>query len=51
MKKLTLKQERISKNPYKVIVVRNSTEWNVGQRLTRDEVQELVAQKVDVKII
>ena len=61
MEKLVLEQSvrindsRVSK-PYKVVTAHNTTEWNIGQRLTRDEVKAIITkrgirQKVDVKIV
>jgi len=61
MEKLVLEQsvrindQRISK-PYRVITTYNTAEWNIGQRLTRDEVKGIIARKgirrpkVDVQI-
>ena len=61
MEKLVLEQsvrindQRIVK-PYRVLTAYNTTEWKIGERLTRDEVKGIISRKgtgrskVDVQI-
>ena len=55
LKKLVLVQTatettRPVNRPYKIVEVHNTAAWNIGERLTKDAVRELIARQVNVKI-
>ena len=35
---------------YEVVTTQNTTDYRIRQRLTKDEVESLIAQQIDVKI-
>ena len=35
---------------YEVVTTQNTTDYRIRQRLTKDEVESIIAQQIDVKI-
>ena len=55
VKKLVLLQTatettRPVNRPYKVVEVHNTAAWNIGERLTKDAVRDIIVRQVEVKI-
>ena len=55
LKKLVLLQTatettRPVNRPYKVVEVHNTAAWNIGERLTKDAVRDIIVRQVNVKI-
>ena len=55
LKKLVLVQTatettRPVNRPYKVVEVHNTAAWNIGERLTKDAVRDIIVRQVEVKI-
>lgn len=44
MKKLVLKQDSHAAAPYKITQVENTTEYSIGQRLTKDQLNGIMSR-------
>jgi hypothetical protein len=43
MRKLVLKQDRHATAPYIIVGMEDTVDWNVGSRLTKAEVEQIMA--------
>ena len=43
MKKLILKEENRFRDPYRVVGMENTTKWDIGERLSKLEVEQIMA--------